>query len=82
MGIHATNTFHTRPGRAAELIATLQQVLPDTLTDDSQDLVGAGNDRLSIIVSPPRGGESRPGRILIPPVRGDIAVTERAEIRA
>jgi hypothetical protein len=35
MGIQATNTFHTRPGRAAELIATLQQVLPDTLTDDS-----------------------------------------------
>jgi heme-degrading monooxygenase HmoA len=32
MSVQATNTFHTRPGRAAQLIATLQQVLPDTLT--------------------------------------------------
>jgi heme-degrading monooxygenase HmoA len=32
VSIQATNTFHTKPGRAAELIATLQQVLPDTLT--------------------------------------------------
>jgi heme-degrading monooxygenase HmoA len=31
MSVQATNTFHTRPGRAAELIATLQRVLPDTL---------------------------------------------------
>jgi heme-degrading monooxygenase HmoA len=31
MSIQATNTFHTKPGRATELIATLQQVLPDTL---------------------------------------------------
>jgi heme-degrading monooxygenase HmoA len=32
MSIQATNTFHTKPGRAAELIATLRKVLPDTLT--------------------------------------------------
>jgi heme-degrading monooxygenase HmoA len=32
MSIQATNTFHTKPGRAAELIATLKKVLPDTLT--------------------------------------------------
>ena len=32
MSIQATNTFHTKPGRAIELIATLRQVLPDTLT--------------------------------------------------
>ncbi|MFC8826228.1 putative quinol monooxygenase [Streptomyces sp. NPDC057137] len=32
MSVQATNTFHTKPGRAAELIATLRQVLPDTLT--------------------------------------------------
>ncbi|HEY1914440.1 MAG TPA: antibiotic biosynthesis monooxygenase family protein [Streptosporangiaceae bacterium] len=32
MSVQATNTFHTKPGRAAELIATLQRVLPDTLT--------------------------------------------------
>jgi heme-degrading monooxygenase HmoA len=31
MTIQATNTFRTKPGRAAELIATLQQVLPGTL---------------------------------------------------
>lgn len=31
MSIQATNTFHTQPGRAPELIATLQQVLADTL---------------------------------------------------
>jgi heme-degrading monooxygenase HmoA len=31
MTIRATNTFHTKPGRAAELIATLQRVLPGTL---------------------------------------------------
>ena len=32
MSIQATNTFHTKPGRATELIAALRQVLPDTLT--------------------------------------------------
>lgn len=32
MSIDSTNTFHAQPGRAAELIATLQRVLPDTLT--------------------------------------------------
>jgi quinol monooxygenase YgiN len=31
MSIQATNTFHTKPGRAAELLATLQRVLPATL---------------------------------------------------
>ena len=31
MSIQATNTFHTHPGRAPGLIATLQQVLADTL---------------------------------------------------
>ena len=31
MSIQATNTFHTKPGRAAELITTLQRVLPGTL---------------------------------------------------
>jgi heme-degrading monooxygenase HmoA len=31
MSIQATNTFHTKPGRAPELIATLKQVLSDTL---------------------------------------------------
>jgi heme-degrading monooxygenase HmoA len=31
MTVQATNTFHTQPGRAGELIATLQQVLSDTL---------------------------------------------------
>ena len=32
MTIRATNTFHVKPDRAAELIATLQRVLPSTLT--------------------------------------------------
>lgn len=31
MSIQATNTFHTKPGRASELIATLRQVLSGTL---------------------------------------------------
>jgi heme-degrading monooxygenase HmoA len=31
VSIQATNTFHTKNGRAPELIATLRQVLPDTL---------------------------------------------------
>lgn len=31
MSIQATNSFHTKPGRAAELLAALQRVLPDTL---------------------------------------------------
>ena len=31
MSIHATNTFHTKPGRAVELIETLKRVLPATL---------------------------------------------------
>ncbi|MGH9020013.1 MAG: putative quinol monooxygenase [Acidimicrobiales bacterium] len=31
MSIQATNTFFTKPGRAGELIASLQKVLPDTL---------------------------------------------------
>jgi heme-degrading monooxygenase HmoA len=31
VSIAATNTFHTKQGRAPELIATLQRVLPDTL---------------------------------------------------
>jgi heme-degrading monooxygenase HmoA len=31
MSVQATNTFRTKHGRAPELIATLQQVLPDTL---------------------------------------------------
>jgi heme-degrading monooxygenase HmoA len=34
MGVQATYTFHTKPGRAAELISTLRQVLPDTLAHD------------------------------------------------
>ena len=32
MSVQATNTFHTKPGRAGELITTLRHVLPDTLT--------------------------------------------------
>jgi heme-degrading monooxygenase HmoA len=31
MSIQATNTFYTKPGRAPDLIATLEQVLSDTL---------------------------------------------------
>ena len=31
MSIQATNIFHTKPGQAAELLATLQRVLPETL---------------------------------------------------
>ncbi|HEX4515945.1 MAG TPA: antibiotic biosynthesis monooxygenase family protein [Polyangiaceae bacterium] len=31
MTTHATNTFHTKPGRAAELLGTLERVLPETL---------------------------------------------------
>ena len=31
MSIQATNIFHTKPGRAAELLETLQRVLPETL---------------------------------------------------
>jgi heme-degrading monooxygenase HmoA len=32
VSVQATNTFHTKPGRAGELISTLRRVLPDTLT--------------------------------------------------
>jgi quinol monooxygenase YgiN len=31
MTIQATNIHHTKPGRAAELLAALQRALPDTL---------------------------------------------------
>jgi heme-degrading monooxygenase HmoA len=45
MTVQATNTFHTKPGRATELISTLRQVLPDTLTHDGCEEIRLWRDQ-------------------------------------
>ncbi|MFE4856747.1 putative quinol monooxygenase [Streptomyces sp. NPDC056670] len=38
MSVQATNTFHTKPGRAGELISNLRQVLPETLKHGCEEI--------------------------------------------
>jgi heme-degrading monooxygenase HmoA len=45
MAVQATNTFHTKPGRAGELLAGLHRVLPDTLTHDGCEEVRLWRDQ-------------------------------------
>lgn len=45
MSIQAMNTFHTKAGRADELIASLQKVLPDTLTHGGCEAIRLWRDQ-------------------------------------
>lgn len=45
MSVQATNTFHTKPGRADELVATLRRVLPDTLTHEGCEEIRLWRDQ-------------------------------------
>jgi quinol monooxygenase YgiN len=44
MSVQATNTFHTKPGRATELISTLRRVLPDTLAHEGCEEIRLWHD--------------------------------------
>ena len=45
MSVQATNTFHTKPGRADELVAALRRVLPDTLTHEGCEEIRLWRDQ-------------------------------------
>lgn len=45
MSVQATNTFHTKADRGGELIATLRQVLPGTLTHDGCEEIRLWRDQ-------------------------------------